>query len=324
MPYGINSGTAEQVREYLDYLARKDVKILYSLKDVYEGTPYYKKSQFGFEGEEAIVRGTVELFRNHPALLGWYLNDELPLSMHDRLRARYRLVRDLDPDHPTWSVLWQVGELAGYLDTADVLGTDPYPVPHQPVTMAADWTRRTAAASGGARAVWQVPQAFDWACYKKEDPAKYRAPTLEEMRVMTLLCLIHGARGLVYYSYFDLQKDRLGFDRRWADMEIVGREVEQLFPALLSAASVPQLDVRPDSDAVHTAQLADDAGNRYVLMANPDPGRPARVTVAVPRGTRAEVLERAVWRSLDAGKDPALREVTLPPMGAASLVIRAQ
>ena len=315
MCYGINSGGVEKVRTYLDALAARNLKAIYSIKDVYEGTAYFGKSVLGFSGEEAIVRGVVGAFREHPAVLAWYVNDELPPAVRDRLEARYRLVKEIDPDHPTWAVLYQVDQLSEYLGTADVLGTDPYPLPSRPVTMAGDWTRKSAAISGGMRPLWQVPQAFDWGCYRKDEAEKSRAPSLDEERVMTYLCLIHGAHGLIYYSYFDLQRDRLGFEKRWSDMLVVANEVKQLEPALLSAAPAPKMEVRADQPAVEWAARADDAGNRYVLMANPDPEKAAKVRVRVPAGAVLHLLQNGKMQPL------ARAEVELPPMGAATLVV---
>lgn len=324
MPYGINTGSVEGVRAYLDDLDRRNLKILYSIKDIYEGIGYYQESVLGFRGEEAMVRGIVTAFRDHPAILGWYLNDELPLEMRDRLEARNTLVQQLDPNHPTWAVLYQVGELFGYLGTADVLGTDPYPIPQRPVTMAGDWTRETVGVAAGLRPAWQVPQAFDWQCYNQDRPDEYRAPTLDEVRVMTYLCLIHGANGLIYYSYFDLQRDRLGFDRRWADMLVVGNEVKALFPALLSAAPAPKRVVRSDREGVQYSLRADDEGNTYVLMANPDAKASATVRVAVAPGTEARVLSYGRVQPLPGAPHARWRAVSLPPLGAATLILQAR
>jgi hypothetical protein len=274
----------------------------------------------GFRGDDAIVRGVVGAFKEHPALLGWYLNDELPLSMRNRLDARQRLVRQLDPNHPTWAVLYQVDEFYGYLNSADVLGADPYPVNKRPVTMAADWTRKCTAVSDGHRPLWMVPQAFDWGSYHKEQAAKSRPPTLDEELVMTYLCLINGAHGLIYYCYHDLLRDPRGFDARWTDMLVVGNEVKQLFPALLSAAKTPKLDVNASSLVVEFVARADDAGNRYVLMANPDEKQVATVTVAVPRGAKLRLLQRGQIMPLENSRFDGC-EVVLEPMSAATLII---
>ena len=267
------------------------------------------------------MRQVVETFRDHPALLAWYLNDELPLTMRPRLEARQRLVSQLDPNHPTWAVLYQVDDLYGYLHTADVLGTDPYPVPDRPVTLAADWTRKSRAVSDGYKPLWMVPQAFDWASYRK-DPAKGRPPTLDEERVMTYLCLIHGAHGLIYYSYADLLRDpKVGFHQRWADLVKVAQEVKQLEPALLSAAPPPRMEIQAP-DYVHSAVRADDAGRAYVLLANPDSASAANVRVTVPKGARLRILDQGEERLLERPDSQGECPLTVPPMGAMTLVVK--
>ena len=261
----------------------------------------------------------VEAFRDHPALLGWYLNDELPLTMRDRLRARQQLVAQLDPNHPTWAVLYQVDDLEGYLNTADVLGTDPYPVPDRPVTLAAEWTRKSQAASDGCRPLWMVPQAFDWSSYRK-DPAKGRPPTLDEELVMTYLCLIHGAHGLIYYNYADLLRDRAsGFDQRWADMLKVGQEVKQLEPALLSTTPPRKMEVQVEG-AVHYLVRSDESGRAYVLLANPA-AKPAVVRVAAPKRAALRLLERGEQRSFERKSAADDCELTVAPMAALTLIV---
>ena len=320
MCYGINAGSAGGVRRYLDYLASRNVKLIYSLKDMYAGTRWFEGSKFGWKGEDDIVTGVVQMFRTHPAILAWYLNDELPLLMRDRLEARQRRVHQLDPNHPTWSVINELSDLPGYLNTADVLGTDPYPVPDSPVTMAAEWTETSIEVSAGLRPIWMVPQAFDKSNYRKSPPA--RAPTLGEELVMTYLCLIHGAEGLMYYSYNDLQRDRTGFDKRWADMLIVGREVKQLEPALLSIAIPPKLTVTLGSASAQYAVRADDQGNTYVLLANPDSTQGASVRLTVPVGAAVQVLHHAELSPgppLATGNECA---VSLTRMDAATVIIQ--
>ncbi|MBI5818588.1 MAG: hypothetical protein HZA88_06335 [Verrucomicrobia bacterium] len=320
MCYGVNAGGVEKVRAYLDAFAARKLKIIYSIKDVFAGTQYYHEPVLGFRGEEAIVRGVVPLFRDHPALLAWYLNDELPLTMRDRLDARHQLVQQLDPNHPTWAVLYQVDEFYGYLNSADVLGADPYPVNERPVTMVSDWTRKCAAVSEGLRPLWMVPQAMNWASYHKDRADKLRAPTLDEELVMTYLCLIHGAHGLIYYCYHDLMRDQLGFDKRWADMLVVGNEVKQLFPPLLSAAKPPKFDVRTSRDTVQFATRADDAGLRYILMANPDPKEAATVSIAVSPRSKLQLLQRGQVKPVTAANGRC--EIALEPMSAATLIVK--
>jgi len=321
MCYGINSGSTGDVRAYLDYLASHHLKLIYSIKDIYEGVGYNGETVLGFKGEENIVRGVVQVFRDHPAVLAWYLDDELPLTMRDRLEARQRLVSRLDTNHPTWAVLCEPADLPGYLNTADVLGTDPYPIPAKPVSMAGDWTQTSTDASAGLRPLWMVPQAFDWANYPKEWKEQGRAPTLAEELVMTYLCLIHGAHGLIFYSYFDLLHDRAGFEKRWADMLVVGREVKQLEPALLSTAKPPGFSVKVSDGSVQFAWRADDRGNAYLLLANPDPARNAWVSLVAPAGSQVRILRRAVERAVALSTSTNVYKIELAPIDAATVIV---
>ncbi len=229
MNYGINSGSLDQIRKYLDTAESLHLKVIYSLKDVYEGSTWPVKQVGEWKGDEAIVKGVVRTFRDHPAILAWYLNDELALSWHDRLVRNYRWVRELDPNHPAWVVLYQVNDLDGYGDTTDVMGVDPYPLPNAPLTMVSDWTKR---AAGMGMPIWIVPQLHDIALYEPKE--KSHPPSLDEMRAMTWQALAHGANGLVFYSFFDLKRGAK-FEARREDVKKIVAEVKRAVPWLIGA-----------------------------------------------------------------------------------------
>ena len=236
MPYA--SPTPQQ----MDACQACGLKVIYSIKDFYSKT-HWAPAEMKTEADElAAIKSRVDLYRNHPALIAWYINDEMPLSMADRLAGRQRLMEELDPDHPTWVVLYQYDEVRSYLSTFDVIGTDPYPIPEKPAGMALEWTRTTRDQSYGTRAVWQVPQVFDWGAYRKGDEReKTRAPTLQEMRSMAWQCVAAGANGLVFYSFFDLykMKERDAFETRWAEVCAMAGEIRRYIPAMLSAEPAP-------------------------------------------------------------------------------------
>lgn len=266
MPYGAPN------KDQLDLVERYGLKVIYSIKDDYFGMPYCPKDLHSEAEEYSYIRRKVEAYRNHPALLAWYLNDELSLEYLPRLKAHQRWLERLDPNHPTWVVLYQVGQVRDYLDTFDAIGTDPYPIPASPARRAADWTRRTVAAVAHSRPVWMVPQVFNWACYRKTDAerAKLRPPTLAEMRSMAWQCVTEGATGLVFYSFFDLQRDqRFPFDQQWPKVKRVAREIKEYIPVLLSVEPVRPLQVK-SPPAVHTLtrQLG---GSTYLVVVNDGP-----------------------------------------------------
>ena len=265
MPYG--SPTTNQ----MDACHARGLKVIYSIKDYYSGTrwaPAYMKTE---ADEVAEIQRRVALHGKHPALLAWYINDELPLAMVDRLAARQRLMEKLDPDHPTWVVLYQHDQVDAYLPTFDVIGTDPYPLPAKPVGTALLWTRNTRDLSFGTRAMWQVPQVFDWGAYRKgEAREKTRAPTLAEMRAMAWQCVAAGANGLVFYSFFDLFKmhDRDPFERRWADVCAMGEELKRYIPVMLSIEPLPQLTCKAPASVETRAWRV--GSHLYLLAVNGD------------------------------------------------------
>jgi len=236
MPYG--SPTTNQ----MDACHRRGLKVIYSIKDFYSDTRWAPAGMKTEADETAEIRRRVALHRNHPALIAWYINDEMPLTMVDRLAARQRLMEELDPDHPTWVVLYQYDQVDAYMQTFDVIGTDPYPIPDKPAGTALTWTRATRDGSYASRALWQVPQVFDWGAYRKgEERAKTRAPTLAEMRAMAWQCVAAGANGLIFYSFFDLFKmaERDPFEKRWAEVCAMADEIRRYFPVILSVEPAP-------------------------------------------------------------------------------------
>ncbi|MCX5759040.1 MAG: hypothetical protein NTU83_11140, partial [Candidatus Hydrogenedentes bacterium] len=198
-------------------------------------------------------------------------NDELGTELLPRLAARRRLMETLDTGHPTWVVLYQVDLIDQYIDTFDVIGTDPYPIPERPAALAGDWTRKTVEGVQGARPVWQVPQVFNWACYKtaEDDKAKSRTPTFDEMRSMTWQCIAGGARGIVFYSWFDLHRDpATPFDVQWPLVKQTAQEVTDYIPALLSVEKTPAIaSVEAAVVMWTTRQLA---GKTFLIVVNPD------------------------------------------------------
>ncbi len=235
MPYG--SPKPEQ----MDLIQRLGLKVIYSVKDLYFGMKYTPKSITSVADEEPLIRQRVRQFRDHPALLAWYLNDELPQSFMPRLDAHQQWVAEEDPHHPTWVVLYQYNQVFDYRNSYDVIGTDPYPIGRKPASEAAHWTATVQRELYGSRAVWQVPQLHNWANYRKEGPTeKFRSPSIAEIRSMSWQCLAEGATGLIYYCWRDLQRNPdAPFASQWEGLKGVADEIDRAAPILLSIEPVP-------------------------------------------------------------------------------------
>lgn len=290
MPYG------SPKKEQMDMAEARGLKVLYSVKDIYHGTRYCPGHIKSEEDEEPFIREKVDAFKDHPALLAWYINDELPLSMVDRLTARRALMERLDPDHPTWVVLYQVDDVRHYLPTFHAIGTDPYPIPNRPVALAGQWTRKTVNAVCGARPVWMVPQVFNWANYKKDpdEKEKFRAPTLEEMRSMAWQCIAEGANGLVFYSWFDLRRDSTApFEEQWPKVKNVAAGIAAMTPVLLSVEEAPPIEADDEDWLNWTVKKQN--GTVYLIAVNNEPERhiatfylPKKARKALEMGTGME------------------------------------
>lgn len=291
MPYG------SPTREQMDLVQRYGLKVIYSIKDWYAGSSYCPKSIRDEADEEPLVRARVRQFRDHPALLAWYLNDELSLKYVPRLEAHQRWVAEEDPDHPTWSVLYQVHDVAGYLRTFDVIGTDPYPIGRKPASMAADWTAETFRHVAQSRPMWQVPQAHNWDNYAKDSKQRNtnHTPTFDEKRSMAWQCICEGATGLVFYSWYDVQRNPdVSFATQWADLKQIAAEIDRMTTVLLSTDSVPSIVAhgqaadtaapkwlhwiaRNHSGKLWIAAVNDGDGEGEVSFSLPSPSRSIRV-----------------------------------------------
>ncbi len=233
--------------EQMDLIHSHGLKVIYSIKDFYAGSRWCPKSIKNEVDEERLIRERVQKHRNHPALLAWYLNDELPLSFLPQLEAHQRWVAEEDPNHPTWVVLYQYKQVAQYLRTFDVIGTDPYPIGSKSASEAGVWTEEVIRQVDNARAIWQVPQVFNWANYREhwKDADKFRSPTTAEIRSMSWQCICEGANGLVYYSFYDLKRNKdVAFDESWPALKGIVAEIDRFAPMLLSVEPVPEIDVK--------------------------------------------------------------------------------
>ncbi len=243
-------------RQQMDLAEQYGVKVIYSIKDWYFGAKYCPRDIKSVADEEPKIRQRVRAHRDHPALLAWYLNDELPQSYMEQLNAHQRFVEDEDPDHPTWVVLYQYREVEDYRNSFDVIGTDPYPIGRAPASWAAEWTAETFRQVHGSRPIWQVPQIFNWANYHKDSPKsdEHRTPSFDEMRSMAWQCIARGATGLVFYSWYDIHRNPdVPFDSQWDRLKRITAEIDRWSDVLLSVEAVPAVSLSgadPNSDAV--------------------------------------------------------------------------
>ena len=258
----------------MDFFHTNGVKVIYSVKDMHPAMPERTPSTVTDEATaSAYVHAVVDAFRSHPALLAWYVNDESTIERFNALRMRQELLERIDPDHPTWAVLYQYDMMRAMSPTFDILGADIYPVTDYPlsrVTKEARWTRD---AMLGLRPLWHVPQSFDKGVFRDNKPGAppYRMPTVEEMRSMSWQYIAAGANGLIYYGFSTIMPKKrkdgtpFSFDKAWADICIVAEEVKRYIPVLLSVDEPPSVTGAPESWGLRVWRKD---GETWILVVN--------------------------------------------------------
>ncbi|RKY01815.1 hypothetical protein DRP77_09010 [Candidatus Poribacteria bacterium] len=137
-------------------------------------------------------------------------------------------------------------------------------------------------------------QIFSWRVYSGREGD--RDPTYDEIRCMTYLALIHGATGLLYYSYYDLftidrkaglKASKELFEERFGRVKRVVEELRKLAPLILGGDPV-DLEGEPESVHVKGFKLGD---KLFILAANAG-GERAELKVKLPEGIdHAEPLD---------------------------------
>lgn len=239
MNYAVNQcgtdATDAQILAYLDELESRNLNLVFSL------------AQYFGSGQDDIdtITHKVTTFKNHPAVISWYLNDERdPATYLTQLEERYQKIKELDENHPVWSVHWNTGWLLPEAHTTDILGMDSYPIAHLLITevsRVADGAAQAGAQTG--KPFWLVPQIFSWTDYPGDfRAATGRPPTKDEMRAMTYLAVNHGAKGLIYYSYFNIRDDT-DYNTRWPQIKDIAGEIQQLRHVFLSVEQTNENNV---------------------------------------------------------------------------------
>ena len=235
-----------------------------------------------FVEPEKLERVLHEL-KDHPAVLAWYTNDEMPPGLVPRQAMLQKVYRRVDPDHPTYSVLDKPWQVRLFMPTFDVIGMDPYPIGNHRggIDIAYGWAETCSRQSFGMRPMWQVPQAFDWRWYRDGlDEPEFRFPAPDEFRSMTWQAIAAGANGLMYFSFGSMRsrmKKPGEFERHWSYVKDTVAEVAKYVPVILSDGKPSK--VAGASKAVPIRVWRYD-GKVWILAVN-TLRKPARVTLTV-------------------------------------------
>ncbi|MFD2036798.1 hypothetical protein ACFSKL_18480 [Belliella marina] len=269
-------GTGPHQERFLNRAADNGLHVVYSLKDK------YPKNRNG--NMDYFLRATetqVKRLRNHDALLAWYINDEMGTSWIPLISQLYNKVKEHDQNHPTLQVLYQEDILAQYRDITDILAMDSYNIGAEDLTQSSRRARLSMDAMRGEnnenikKGVWQVPQIYDKSVYHADRES--RIPTRDEIKTQTYQAIIEGARGIIFYSYHDLfrEKNKKGkindqehFNKRLDDIKLAVSDIKSLVDLVLVG------EIRKDFIKIRESQDVKDLTifyneNIYLVISNP-------------------------------------------------------
>ena len=188
---------------------------------------------------------------NPPNQIAWYVQDEPNLELLPFVHHAARIVSARDQRHPTMVVLCHSTVLEAYADVADILAPDPYPgFPDGPMLKVATYIDEARRVTRGRRPVIAVLQAFG------EPPGPTGTmPTPAELRCMSYLALVHGASGILYFSYSYNGPMRKTHPAHWSELKDLAGEVRALAPALSHSEGRFSAALTRPGSAIHTRAI---------------------------------------------------------------------
>jgi hypothetical protein len=233
--------TLAQRMAYMDQCAAIGMKVNYAVNGLV-GLPHDKTdfvlSEDELERRNLLLRKEIEAFKDHPALLSWYMNDE-PVGQGRPpgiLEEAYQMIKKIDPYHPVTVVFVIPDRAKAFEHSMDIAMTDPYPIPGN-VNDVRGHMQSLRKHFQYKKGLWMVPQAFggseSWS----------REPTGQEMRIMTYLGLYEGAMGIKYFirripNLFP--KSKLA----WNEATRIAHEVSMLYPWLFNEKGMSRFDLK--------------------------------------------------------------------------------
>ncbi len=180
---------------YLDDAEKNGLMVLVPL--------YYNMLPAGHVDNVERTIDIINDIKDHPALFGYAVMDEPFLAADDPeqdMHNSYRLIRDLDENHPVYTVEAVAGFYRTCSKYVDILAIDPYGVATD--KNASNSTIKALEAVEYKKPVWTLLEAF------RHPDGHY--PTGDEERNMIYQVLIAGSSAIGFYSFSDSETDANG------------------------------------------------------------------------------------------------------------------
>jgi len=301
LDYGVLRASKQDPDLLKAVAARLDLAQKHGLKQIFniaglhrEASGEALKKDLGESDREKAMDKLINAFKGHPALIGWYIADELSMSeIPEVTRAKDR-VNAIDPWHPVITLTNKPLDLPQYALSGNVFMPDAYPL-RTDAPQDVDEYLRLGMLFGkrSGLPVWAVPQAFNWGVVSAETAEQYRRyslPTEEDMRSMALHFAIDGATGFVFYNYpdsFSLKRaakfgDPDYFERVWPRIQGLAQSVRGLEPFVTSMKQGPAVAVENRGKATVRAMAYTAENGKHCLIVVGCGGAGAEAVITVP------------------------------------------
>jgi len=269
----IDKKTLKERKKYMDRCADLGMKVNYNLCSVAGGGGAGSDRQQKPEAElEKLLRKEIETFRDHPALLSWYISDEpvgqgMPVK---NLKKAYDLIKEIDPYHPVAVVFMTPKKSRKFANAFDIAMADPYPIPSGNILDVGRTAYYLSNEYFLEKSPWIVPQAFGGGEWWKREPTK------KELRMITYHAIINKAVGIQYFVRHGMNSFPKSTSA-WAECGTMALEISELTPYLLSNEPHPEIECSDSSLRVNAWQR----GNNIIILALNTKNKPAEMEISL-------------------------------------------
>jgi hypothetical protein len=171
-------------------------------------------------------------FKNEPAVLAWNLADDVDNGKHTptKLMALNRKIQATDPNHLTY-ISGYSKDLQKFAQCASILGRQSYPI-RQHTTEELSKTYAEIAEIANTKtgksqqALLANLQVFPWSATGPQQNGT--VPEESEVRNMTYQAILGGAKGILYYTYYDEVWFLPDQTQLWQSLKSLNQEVRSL------------------------------------------------------------------------------------------------
>lgn len=254
----------EGAQKFLDYCQKLGLKGMIGAYSTYTlplPLPPENRKQM-WDHHKARISSIITKFKDHPALLMWYMSDE-PSSMNtppnDLLQA-YQFAKNLDQSRPFYMAAADPLNDQEYFKATDIVAPDSYPLAfNKPISNdSINQPLYAKAQKNGWPVVWRIIQMCQW-----KPELENRLPTEAQIRTQCFLGLADNLKGLAFYEHKNYPEKR---PKQWEKISNVVNSLHSILPDILASEKVITSGLSVNQDIRYIMHKVKDK-NYYLLLA---------------------------------------------------------